>query len=251
MLERPIGEGGMGIVYLAREEALDRSVALKLLSPELAEDEVFRERFLEEMRLAASLEHPHVCPVYAAGEEDGLLYLALRFVEGEDAASLVGREGPLRPEHALALLGDLAGALDQAHAHGLLHRDVKPENVLLDADSNAYLADFGLARPLRRRASTQAGELEGTLLYLAPERIDGRDASPASDEYAFACLAYFLLSGAPPFVRSHEAALLFAHLRDAPRYGDAVAWVGLAAIADPDLLLPQIASAIGDRKSVV
>jgi protein kinase-like protein/AAA ATPase-like protein len=211
---RPIGEGGMGTVYLAREQTLDRSVALKLLSPELARDEAFRSRFLEEMRLAASLDHPHVCPVYAAGEADGVLYLALRFVEGEDAARLVGRDGPLAPERAVSLLADLASALDHAHAHGLIHRDVKLENLLLDADGNAYLADFGVALPLRGGEATKPGELEGTLLYLAPERINGRDASPASDQYAFACLAYFLLSGVAPFVRSHEAALLFAHLRD-------------------------------------
>ena len=221
-LERVLGRGGMGLVFLAREESLGRPVALKVVAPELAADEAFRDRFLAEMRLAASLDHPHVCPVYRAGEEDGHLYLVLRYVEGEDLGAMLARTGPLEPERALALLGDLAGAVDAAHAHGLLHRDIKPENVLVDADGNAYLADFGLARTgamIEAAAGTDSAAATapaGTAAYLAPELIEGDAASAASDRYGFACLAFAAFAGRPPFVRDHEAALLFAHLRDAP-----------------------------------
>ncbi|MEJ7567103.1 MAG: protein kinase [Gaiellaceae bacterium] len=216
VLERVLGRGGMGVVWLAREEGLARRVAVKVLAPDLAADEDFRRRFLTEMRLAASLDHPHVCPVYRAGEEDGVLYLALRYVPGEDLGSSLAQTGPLEPERALALVRDLAGALDAAHAHGLLHRDVKPENVLLDEERNAYLADFGLARSNAASRATVAGSLTGTVAYLAPERIEGGEATRASDLYAFACLVYCALAGTPPFVREHEAALLYAHVRDAP-----------------------------------
>jgi len=215
VLERVLGRGAMGVVWLGVEEGLERPVAVKVLAPELAEDESFRERFLTEMRLAASLDHPHVCPVYRAGEEDGLLYLALRYVPGEDLGAAVARAA-LEPERALGLLHDLAGALDAAHAHGLLHRDVKPANVLLDESGNAYLADFGLARSDAGSQASVAGSQAGTLAYLAPERIEGAAATTASDLYAFACLAFCTLSGAPPFVREHDAALLFAQVRDAP-----------------------------------
>jgi predicted ATPase len=216
VLERVLGRGGMGVVWLAREPGLDRRVAVKVLAPELVADDGFRERFLVEMRLAASLDHPHVCPVYRAGEEDGLLFLVLRYVPGENLGASIAQAGALEPKRALELLGDLAAALDAAHAHGLLHRDVKPENVLLDEEQNAYLADFGLARSDVGSQATVAGSLAGTLAYLAPERIEGSVASPASDLYAFACLAFCVLSGAPPFVREHEAAVLYAHLREEP-----------------------------------
>jgi len=215
-LERVLGRGGMGVVWLAREPGLDRHVAMKVLAPELAADEEFRERFLREMRLAASFDHPHVCPVYRAGEEDGLLYLALRFVPGRTLGEAIENEGSWPPERAFALLGDLAGALDAAHAHGLLHRDVKPENVLLDEQGNAYLADFGLARADSGTRTGTVASLAGTLAYLAPELIEGLPASRASDLYSFACLTFCLLTGTPPFVREHEAALMFAHVREPP-----------------------------------
>ena len=192
-------------------------MAVKVLAPVLAADADFRARFLAEMQLAASLDHPHVCPVYRAGEEDGILYLALRYVPGENLGATLAGSGPFEPEPALALLRDLAGALDSAHEHGLLHRDVKPENVLLDESGNAYLADFGLARSDSGLRASVAGLLAGTAAYLAPERIEGAEASAASDLYSFAGLALLRsLSGTPPFVRDHEAALLFAHVRDAP-----------------------------------
>src|SRR5262249_21338944 len=145
-IESEIGRGGMGVVYRAVDLSLERPVALKLIAPELAEDPDFRERFLDESRLAASLSHPHVLPVYAAGEHDGQLYLAMRFVEEEDLKSLLAREETLEPGRALTICGQVAEALDVAHAKGLVHRDVKPANVLLDENEQAYLSDFGLTK---------------------------------------------------------------------------------------------------------
>ena len=216
VLERVLGRGGMGVVWLGLDRELGRSVAVKVLAPELAADADFRARFLAEMQLAASLDHPHVCPVYRAGEEDGILYLTLRYVPGEDMGATLAGSGAFEPEPAIALLRDLAGALDAAHEHGLLHRDVKPEKRVLDESGNAYLADFGLARSDSGSRASVAGSLACTAAYLAPERIEGAEASAASDLYSFAGLAFCTLSGTPPFVRDHEAALLFAHVRDAP-----------------------------------
>ncbi len=216
-LERLLGRGGMGDVYLAVELELGRPVALKLLSTELARDDQFRRRFLEESRLAASLEHPHVVPVYAAGERDGVLYLAMRYIEGEDLGSLLRREGPLGPDRAVQILEQVADALDAAHARGLLHRDVKPANVLLDVAGRAYLADFGLARELGAdQRLTQPGQLLGTLAYASPEQIDGRPLDGRTDVYALGCVAWECLTGQPPFARDSDAAMVFAQLREAP-----------------------------------
>src|SRR5215218_1114427 len=145
-IEELLGHGGMGVVYRARDMRLDRAVALKLLSPELSADERFRARFERESRLAASIGHGGIIPVYEAGDVDGLLYIAMRFVDGSDLAALLRREGPLEPERALALVGQLASGLDAAHARGLIHRDVKPSNALVDRDGHVYLADFGLTK---------------------------------------------------------------------------------------------------------
>ena len=141
-----LGRGGMGVVYRARDLSLDRPVALKLIAPELAEDEHFRGRFLKESRLAASLDHPSVVPIFEAGEHDGQLYLAMRYVEGSDMKTLLESEGRLSPEFALPVLTQVAGALDTAHRRGLVHRDVKPANVLLDGEDHAYLTDFGITK---------------------------------------------------------------------------------------------------------
>src|SRR5947199_2394477 len=147
-VEELVGRGGMGVVYRAYDARLKRNVALKLVAPELSAEERFRERFLAETELAASLEHPNVVPIYDAGEVDGQLYLAMRYVEGSDLKTLLKQEGPLEPARALAICGQLAGALDAAHERGLVHRDVKPSNVLLDSREHVYLADFGLTRRL-------------------------------------------------------------------------------------------------------
>ena len=212
-IDAEIGRGGMGVVYRARDLSLERPVALKLITPELASDEGFRKRFLKESRLAASLDHPHVLPVFAAGEEAGQLYLATRYVEGEDLKTLLRREGKLSPERALRICGQVAEALDAAHRRGLVHRDVKPANVLLDESGEAYLADFGLTKQVGG-ASTETGQLVGTLDYLAPEQIRGEEVDGRTDEYALACVLYECLEGQAPFHRSTEAELLWAHMQE-------------------------------------
>jgi ABC-type branched-subunit amino acid transport system substrate-binding protein/streptogramin lyase len=208
-----VGRGGMGVVYRATDLSLERPVALKLIAPELAEDERFRARFLREPRVAASLDHPNVIPIYEAGEHDGQLYLAMRFVEDSDLKSLLEREAKLPPERALAILAQVAGALDAAHRRGLVHRDVKPANVLLDEDGHVYLTDFGITKQLGG-ASTDTGRVVGTLDYLAPEQIRGEPVDGRTDCYALCCVLYECLAGAPPFRRGTEAETLWAHMQD-------------------------------------
>jgi YVTN family beta-propeller protein len=189
-----VGRGGIWVVYRATDLSLGRPVALKLIAPELAEDESFRARFLREPRLAASLDHPAVIPIYEAGEHDGQLYLAMRFVEGSDMKTLLERDGKLPPERALAVLGQVAGALDAAHARALVHRDVKPVNMLLDEAGHAYLTDFGITKQVGG-ASTDTGRVVGTLDYLAPEQIRGEPVDGRTDCYALACVLYECLAG--------------------------------------------------------
>ena len=189
-LEALIGHGGMGVVYRAHDLALDRDVALKLLAPHLADDVSFRERFLRESRLAASLEHPNVVPIHDAGEIDGQLYIAMRLVDGTDLKQLL-REGPLDPARAIHIVEQIAGALDAAHARGLVHRDVKPSNVLLDEHEHAYLADFGLSRYLGEAGAALGAENSlGTIDYVAPEQIRGEEIDGRADVYALGCLLY-------------------------------------------------------------
>ena len=202
-------------MYRATDLSLERPVALKLIAPELAGDESFRERFLREPRLAASLDHPNVIPIYEAGEHEGQLYLAMRFVEGSDLRSVLGREGTLSPERALAVLAQVAGALDAAHRRALVHRDVKPGNVLLDEDGHVYLTDFGITKQLGGD-STDTGRMVGTLDYLAPEQIRGEPVDGRTDCYALGCVLYECLAGAPPFRRATEAETLWAHMQDEP-----------------------------------
>ncbi len=211
-----VGRGGMGIVYRATELALDRPVALKLIAPELAHDRSFRERFLRESRLAASLDHPGILPVYAAGEAGGELYLATRYVDGTDLRAILAEERTLPPERALALVGQVAEALDAAHRRGLVHRDVKPGNVLVDASDHCYLCDFGLTKQLGDGGTTASGLLAGSLDYLAPEQIRRGEVDGRTDEYALACVLYECLSGAPPFRRETEAQTLWAHMQEEP-----------------------------------
>jgi streptogramin lyase len=211
-----VGRGGMGVVYRATEVALDRPVALKLIAPELADDDGFRARFLRESRLAASLDHPGILPVYAAGEADGELYLASRFVDGIDLHALLEQTGPLPPERALTLVGQVADALDAAHARNLVHHDVKPGNVLIDASDHCYLCDFGLTKQLGVGATTVTEGLAGSLDYLAPEQIRRDKVDSRTDEYALACVLYESLAGAPPFRRDTEAQTLWAHMQETP-----------------------------------
>ena len=193
--------------------ALDRPVALKLIAPELAEDPRFRERFLRESRLAASIDHGNVLPIYEAGEHDGQLFLAMRFVQGSDLKALLrARDAP--PEQALTILAPVADALDAAHARGLVHRDVKPANVLLDERGHPYLSDFGLEES--GGTSTETGHIVGTLDYLAPEQIRGEEVDGRTDEYALTCLLYECLAGTAPFSRPTEAEVLWAHMQQDP-----------------------------------
>jgi hypothetical protein len=219
-IESLVGRGGMGVVYRATDLSLERPVALKLIAPELAQDERFRARFLNEPRLAASLDHPSVVPIYEAGEHEGQLYLAMRFVEGSDLKTILEDEGMLTPERTLAVLAQIADALDAAHRRGLVHRDVKPANVLLDEDGHAYLTDFGVSKQAGAD-STDTGQMVGTLDYLAPEQIRGEEVDGRTDCYALACVLYECLAGTPPFRRGTEAQTLWAHIQEeAPPLAD-------------------------------
>jgi YVTN family beta-propeller protein len=215
-VEGVLGRGGMSIVYLAEDLRLKRRVALKLLAPALAEDEAFRERFLVESELAASLDHPNIVPIFAAGDADGRLFIAMRYVEGSDLKELL-RRGRLTPERTLAVCGQVAAALDFAHERGLAHRDVKPSNVLLDSREHAYLADFGLTRRhADQDASTAVARSLGTIDYVSPEQIRGGEVDGRADVYSLGCVLYECLAGKPPFRRSTDAAALFAHLEEEP-----------------------------------
>jgi DNA-binding beta-propeller fold protein YncE/predicted Ser/Thr protein kinase len=194
-----LARGGMGVVYRATQLALERPVALKVIARELAEQNGFRERFLRESRLAARLEHPSVVPVYDAREEDGELLVAMRLVEGGDLRRLIDREGPLEPERAIALLGQIADALDAAHAAGIVHRDVKPHNILVEGE-RAYLSDFGLAKAFEGDSASGASVV-GTVEYMAPEQWRGERVGPAADVYALGCVLYEALTGTAPYAR--------------------------------------------------
>jgi YVTN family beta-propeller protein len=219
-VEALIGRGGMGAVYRAAEEGLGRKVALKVIAPELAQDERFRERFLRESRVAASLDHPHVVPIYQAGEEGGLLFLAMRYVEGTDLARLVAEEGALEPKRALELLVQVAEALDAAHERGLVHRDVKPSNVLIARAAgreHCYLGDFGLTKRTGSLSGVSAaGSIVGTLEYVAPEQITGDPLDERADVYSLGCVLYECLTGQAPFPRATDVALLWAHVHEEP-----------------------------------
>jgi hypothetical protein len=209
----------MGVVYEARELANDRVVALKVLLPELAEDERFRERFERESRIAMSLEHPHVVPVYAIGEADGVLYIAMRFVRGVDLRHLILNVGALPPARAVAIAEQVASGLDAAHKLGLVHRDVKPANVMVESlgdHDHCYVMDFGLAKHAGSTSCTQTGNWVGTLDYVAPEQILGGDVDARTDVYALGALLFDALTGRPPFQAGHDAAKLYAHLHSAP-----------------------------------
>ena len=215
-VEALIGRGGMGRVYRATQQSLGRVVALKILAPELAENDEFRRRFLYEARLAGSLEHAHVLPVYDAGKAEGYLFLAMRLVEGAspDLGSLIAREGPLRPERAVQLLEHAASALDAAHAKGLVHRDVKPGNLLLAGD-HLYLTDFGVAKPVAaRRELTRTGVFIGTLDYASPEQIQNEPLDGGTDIYALGAVFYQCLTGQVPFERPSEYLVMQAHLTE-------------------------------------
>jgi YVTN family beta-propeller protein len=225
-IQAPLGRGGMGVVYLAEQTGPHRQVALKLLLDPATASQTFRERFLRESELAAAIDHPNVLPVYDAGETDGVLWIAMRYVDGIDLAALLARDGPLAAEQALAIAGQVAGALDAAHARGLVHRDVKPGNILLAMDggavAHAYLADFGLTKRIGgARGLTASGQVLGTIDYVAPEQVEGGQVDGLTDQYSLGCVLFECLTGEVPFRRDSELAVLWAHVHDPPpRIGD-------------------------------
>jgi hypothetical protein len=211
------GRGGMGVVYRATQLALDRTVALKVIAPGLLEDQTVRSRFVRESKVAASIDHPNVIPIYYAGDEDGIAYIAMRYVAGDDVRSLVRREGRLEPERAARLVAQVGAALDEAHAAGLVHRDIKPANVLLTTEDHVYLTDFGLTKhALSVAGSTKPGHWVGTLDYVAPEQIRGERVDARADVYALGCLLFYALTGSVPFKRESDEARLWAHLSEPP-----------------------------------
>ena len=217
LLERLVGVGGMAAVYQARDERLGRVVALKVL----AGDEALRRRFVREARAVAAVDHPHIIPVYEAGEADGVQFIAMRFVAGGTLQGVIRDHGALPPRRAAAFISQVASALDAAHALGLVHRDVKPGNILVDArrggPEHTYLTDFGIARAMLSAGTlTNAGQFLGTPDYAAPEQINGHPVDGRADQYALGCVAYEVLSGTVPFVREMPLAVLYAHLSTEP-----------------------------------
>jgi serine/threonine protein kinase len=211
-----IGRGGMGVVYEAVQLTLQRPVALKLIDPAHADDEEFRARFVRESHVAASLEHPHVIPVYEAREDGGLLFIAMRLVRGPSLADLLAAEAPLAPARAVELVSEIASALGAAHARGLVHRDVKPANVLLHDRDHAYLTDFGVSRELDAEGLTGIGERLGTVDYMAPEQCRGERVGPAADVYSLGCVLYEAVTARVPYPAGSEAERIAAHLHEPP-----------------------------------
>src|SRR5436190_11702957 len=242
----------MGVVYLAEQVRLRRWVALKLIVPELAEDDEFRRRFERESQMAASLDHPNVIPVYEAGEADGALFISMRFVEGSDLRTLIRGTGQMEPPRAGGIVAQLGSALDAAHARGLVHRDVKPANVLVTGapgSEHVYLTDFGLTKHVSSQSGmTRTGQWVGTLDYVAPEQISGGALDARVDVYSLGCVLFETLTAQVPYPRDSDVAKMYAHLNEpparvsqlAPRAGAAFDPVVDRALAkQPDLRYPS------------
>jgi hypothetical protein len=244
-----VSRGGMGMVYRATNLTLNRGYALKVIAPELADDDDFRERFKREIRIAASLNHPNVVGIHYAGEHEGMLFLAMDFVEGTDLRELIAERGALAPERAVAILVQVTSALDAAHEKGLVHRDVKPANILISVEhgtEHAYLTDFGLAKRFdNATAMTVKGAVVGTVDYMPPEQITGDATDARTDVYALGCVFFQMLTGKVPYRREHSVATLFAHVYDPPPSLE-----GPAAAAHPTLgpvIAKAMAKASADR----
>jgi serine/threonine-protein kinase len=223
-IESVLGRGGMGVVYLARQHAPSRRVALKLINAGFGTDEKFRGRFLRESAAAAAIDHPHICPVYDAGESDGLLFISMRLVEGQDLQAILREAGQLDAQRAQAIVAQIGGALDAAHAQGLVHRDVKPSNILVahqrepDGTDFCYLTDFGVSVWTTSSASTltTAGHMVGSVNYAAPEQIEGKRVDAKADVYSLGCVLYACLTGGAPFAGRSAPETLYGHLREEP-----------------------------------
>jgi serine/threonine protein kinase len=218
-----LGRGGMSVVYQAENLRLSSVIALKVLAPELAADDVFRARFLEESRIAASLNHPNVIPIYDMGSQDDLLYIAMRYVSGTDMRQMIKKRGRILPATALFLVSQAARALDAAHRKGLVHRDVKPGNLLIERSSDeadpdhVYLADFGITKhAMSRSGLTSTGQFLGTIDYVAPEQIRGTSVTGLADQYSLGCVLYECLTGRVPFEKDLDAAIIWAHVEETP-----------------------------------
>ncbi|HVT68592.1 MAG TPA: serine/threonine-protein kinase, partial [Trebonia sp.] len=232
-LRSVLGRGGMSVVYQAENPRLGNVIALKVLPPDLARDSVFRTRFREESRIAASLNHPHVIPIHDFGSSNGLLYIAMRYVTGTDLRAMIAEQGRLAPGAAVHLLGQAALALDAAHRQGLVHRDVKPGNLLIErttdnaAPDHVYLADFGITKQMAGRSGlTSAGLLLGTVHYVSPEQIQEHAVLGPADQYSLGCVLYECLTGQAPFELDSSQAILWAHVHEQP--------------AQPTLLRPEL-----------
>ncbi len=217
-VEAVVGSGGIGILYRARQLRLDRPVALKLVEPDVASEPVIRERLRREARTVAALDHPNVVPLYEAGEENGTVYIVTRWVDGTELGTLIRRDGPLEPRRAARIAAQIASALEVAHEKGLVHRDVKPSNVIVTSEDHAYLTDFGLTKRAGSAAGlTGTGWLLGTIDYVAPEQIEGSEPGARGDVYGLACVLFETLTGAAPFAReSGGMAKMWAHLNAEP-----------------------------------
>jgi hypothetical protein len=230
-LERELGRGGMGIVYLAEDVRLGRWVAVKLITPDLAKDTDFRARFEREARIAAGLDHPNVVPLYTAGEEQGQLYLSMRYVDGTDLKTQLREHGRLDPRQAIEIVAQVGSALDAAHARGLVHRDVKPANVLLgraqEGGFHAYLTDFGITKDSSAQTVglTNTGEWVGTVDYISPEQLSGTSIDARSDVYSLGCVLYEAVSGQAPY-QGADVHKMYAHMHEPPPSleGEMAAW---------------------------
>jgi serine/threonine-protein kinase len=217
-----IGHGGMSIVYKAEHIKLERTVALKLLSPQLSEDEDFRERFQRESKVAAALEHPNIIPIYEAGDENGVFYIAMRYVDGADLKTRLKQDGPLDAAQVASLVSQVAAALEAAHEKGLIHRDVKPANILIavgagvEGSDHAYLSDFGVAKNTAAAGFTKTGLFVGTADYASPEQIEGRELDGRADVYSLGCVTYEALTATPTYEKDSEVAMMYAHLLEPP-----------------------------------
>jgi serine/threonine protein kinase len=214
-IESVAGRGGMGVVYRATDLDLERSVAVKVIAPAYADDAAFRRRFIAESRTAASLDHPNVIPIYRAGEEDAVLFQVMRFVDGKDLRAVLAEDGPLEPQRAIRILTQVAAALDAAHGSGLVHRDVKPGNILLGSGDHVYLTDFGLSKRTGTD-DTRTAQLVGTVNYVAPEQIRGQELTSRTDIYALGAVLFQMLTGRVPFPADSDEAKMWAHLSEPP-----------------------------------
>jgi serine/threonine-protein kinase len=217
-VESVVGAGGIGILYRARQLRLDRPVALKVVEPEVAREPVVRERLRREARTVAALDHPNVVPLYEAGEEDGTVYIVTRWVDGTELGELIRRDSPLDPARAARIAAQIASALEVAHEKDLIHRDVKPSNVIVTSEDHVYLTDFGLTKRTDSASGlTMADQLLGTIDYVAPEQIEGNEPNARGDVYGLACVLYEMLTGSPPFAsQTGGTGKMWAHLNAEP-----------------------------------